>query len=762
MSYPASPYGQATARHRLMVLRNPINMLWILRYHGRCQIPIPGIASAADPHRYVDVPTATRAMASYDSGVMKRINPSRPIQLLLILLLLPVGQSVSAAEGLVLRLGAVAGPGWRAENVSLMIDAGGDSEGSLGLNVGRLQLPVLGTLDNLEIRCRRASISLTLLACPDGMITLGAPGSAVRALPLTFSWDALVQAWVLRVPGTLVADATFDLQGSGESGEWQMLVSVTGLPAATLTAVLAEKYELPPVESADGHATFHLKVSGGSAGWRGVIGVELSGFAFSDATGAHAADALDLSFEMALESASGPGREPGGEGGRFKARLNSAVGEVFVDPVYLNLADNPLVSVAEGSWADGRVDMHRLHMVLARVGALNGQLTGRTSPAPGVENLTIELEETPLKPLYEALLQPYLVGGALERLDAGGRVGVGLSWRPDEIRVDARLRDIQLDDQAGRFGVHGLSGDFHWASTGLAPPSHLRWDGGVLYRLDFGQARLAAAVTADGFALSESAAVPILDGELRIDGLSAERLGTEQSAWRFSGELAPVSMERLTAALGWPPFGGEFGGQIPAVRYGDGTVSLDGELRMSVFDGAVAISKLRLERPLDVAPVLSADIALEDIALTDLTRAFSFGDIQGRLEGHVRDLVLVDWHPRSFDAEFRTPEDDDSRHRISQRAVDDLAGLGGAQGAISRTFLRFFDAFSYDRLGLSCRLESGVCEMGGIAPAERGYYIVRGAGVPRIDVMGFNRRIDWTILLDRLRAVTQSDGPVVR
>jgi hypothetical protein len=53
--------------------------------------------------------------------------------------------------------------------------------------------------------------------------------------------------------------------------------------------------------------------------------------------------------------------------------------------------------------------------------------------------------------------------------------------------------------------------------------------------------------------------------------------------------------------------------------------------------------------------------------------------------------------------------------------------------------------------------------MDGVAPAERGYYIVEGGGLPpRIDVLGFNRRVDWKVLLSRIELIATTDGPVIR
>jgi hypothetical protein len=123
------------------------------------------------------------------------------------------------------------------------------------------------------------------------------------------------------------------------------------------------------------------------------------------------------------------------------------------------------------------------------------------------------------------------------------------------------------------------------------------------------------------------------------------------------------------------------------------------------------------------------------------------------------------WKPVAFDAAFSTPPDDDSRHRISQRAVDNISNLGGAgmAGAVSRSFLRFLEDFPYQRLGIRCRLANGVCHMGGVAPAQSGYYLVQGRWLPpRLDVIGYASEVDWSSLLDRLKGITAGAAPVVR
>lgn len=129
---------------------------------------------------------------------------------------------------------------------------------------------------------------------------------------------------------------------------------------------------------------------------------------------------------------------------------------------------------------------------------------------------------------------------------------------------------------------------------------------------------------------------------------------------------------------------------------------------------------------------------------------------------------MLNWRPVAMDMHFYTPANDRSQHRISQRAVENLAsvGGGGAAAVLSSGFLKFFDVFAYDRIGLRCVLDNGVCRMSGAGSAKaggagNGYYIVKGSGIPRIDVVGFRDAVSWQRLVQQLAAITRSGSPSV-
>ena len=105
----------------------------------------------------------------------------------------------------------------------------------------------------------------------------------------------------------------------------------------------------------------------------------------------------------------------------------------------------------------------------------------------------------------------------------------------------------------------------------------------------------------------------------------------------------------------------------------------------------------------------------------------------------------------------------DSSRKISQKAVENITALGGASAAaaIQRLFLRFFDKFDYEKLGWSCRLEQGICHMGGVEDAAHGYVIVKGSGIPTLSVLGYNRAVNWEVLVERIKRIAQDNVQAV-
>lgn len=209
---------------------------------------------------------------------------------------------------------------------------------------------------------------------------------------------------------------------------------------------------------------------------------------------------------------------------------------------------------------------------------------------------------------------------------------------------------------------------------------------------------------------------------------------------------------------------GSLSGVIPRVRYARSTLAMEGALLIRVFDGTVVVKDLALLEPLGRAPRLLGSLEARGLDLDLLTRTFSFGSMQGKVDVTVNRLELSGWKPVQFDARLESSEGDFPR-RISQRAVQNIAALGGGGAAaiVQRGFLGAMKEFGYSKIGLSCRLERGVCRMDGVEDAPQGYVIVKGGGIPALTVIGYNRAVGWNELLGRLERITQQNlNPVIQ
>jgi hypothetical protein len=222
----------------------------------------------------------------------------------------------------------------------------------------------------------------------------------------------------------------------------------------------------------------------------------------------------------------------------------------------------------------------------------------------------------------------------------------------------------------------------------------------------------------------------------------------------FKGNVDPISMPLLTKAFGWPEFSGKLSASVPGVTLKDNVLVFQGNVESQVFGGNIVGSNIRLQDPLGAFPQFFADVRARDLDLGLVTKTFEVGSITGKLEADVLGLQLFGWSPVAFNARLATPKGDKSRHRISAKAVSSLSNVGGGGGGVVQALqsgvLKFFDEYSYDKLGIRCRLRGDVCEMSGVEPAPAGYYIVKGSGIPRIDIVGNQGRVRWSQLMSSI------------
>jgi hypothetical protein len=599
----------------------------------------------------------------------------------------------------------------------------------------RLSIERLGILKHdfgrVSLVCPRMQLSGALLSCGEG--SLQAAGAA--ALPLSFSLDLAAGAMML------------DLKpAAGENwhltANWRTSVLDLDLKHARLERVGSW---LPPLSSyhPKGEVSGKLHLARTAAGDTASLKLDLAGLTFGNDGGDRAGDRIGGRLELDLASnvkAALPLTTPSplaplaeAEGNvvrpkpavkldawSWKLLADWREGEAYVAPLYLPAAGVKLA--ASGSLTQGRFAVDQGRLELAGVGALSlsGVVDSQTRH-PHV--LSLSGQNLDLGKAGELLLAPFLEQAHLPKFQLGGRMDLALDWgEAGPTRLDLVLREASLADPDQRLVLSGIQANLPWRLA-EATNGRVSVASGKLGRVPLGAFALPLAMKGWHFSLAE-VQIPILDGAVAVQGGQAE-LEDGQWRWQLGGSVHPISMEKLSAALGLPLMSGSVSGVIPRVRAEKGTIFLDGQLVIQVFDGYMAAQGVSLSDPFGRAPVFRAQsVDIRHLDLGQMTQAFSFGDITGYLDGDLDALEVVKWQPQHFDARFISSPGD-YRKRISQRAVQNISSLGGAgaAAAIQRSFLSFLKTFGYARIGISCRLENGVCHMGGVKDAPQGYVV---------------------------------------
>lgn len=692
-------------------------------------------------------------------------------------LLIVITTAAIAVDDVAFEVERIDGAGWSAQGVVIRLDLP-DGATSASATIARIKLPAhAGELRNLRIDCPAVEISAATIACREARIVGILPTIGAQSLTGRVVFGRSSGTLEVDLAGLTIGGGEARIAGGLQDNGWSSQLKLDRVAVEPLIK-LAHDLQLPmPELNATGLVTLSLTASGAQT----TVHKARIDAAFTDLTANNEAGSLatdKLSFNLLAEVSQAKGDWS------FQADVKSSSGQAYAQPVFLDLGAHALALGARGKWMrDGTLSVDDFRIDHRDVAQAHGSAQIRLDDEQPLRALTLNLNSLQFPGAYDSYFQPLLLDTSFKSLKTSGRIAGDIVIEQGlPQRIELNFAAVTLDDGNRNLVLNELSGDWYWrdqrssidldseddeADPSPSRDSQLRWVGGALLNLDLGASELRFNTQGRQFRLLQPTRIPVLDGAIELESFRIRNVGEPTVAFMVDATIQPISVAQLCKAFGWPEFGGRIGGVISKLRMRDGVITLGTTLQAQVFDGDVKISDLRLEQPFSQWPRFYSNITLNNLDLELVTSAFSFGRITGRLSGAINGLQLFNWTPVAFDAHLFTPPNDRSRRRISQRAVENIGSIGGGgagvTAALSSGFLRFFDDFNYDRLGVSCRLANEVCYLEGVAPAPNGgYYLVKGKGIPRIDVIGGARRVDWPRLVQQLIALTESEGPVVK
>ena len=434
-------------------------------------------------------------------------------------------------------------------------------------------------------------------------------------------------------------------------------------------------------------------------------------------------------------------------------------GQLLLGPLYASLPAYPVQLGLRAKMRHGAIDLSRLRVTDADALQLDGAMA---FDAKGdLQSLRLDRLHATFPAAYTRYGKAWLATLGLHDLSTQGELDGSLDLRPDGLHgFDFSTTGLDLADAGTGLGVSGLDGGLDWSLAEDRPPTTLGWRSLQFHRVVNGAAQSMWQSRRGVLSLLKPVQVPLFKGQLRIGSLDWRPAAARGQRLDTSLVLTGVDMASFSRAMGWPAFPGTLAGAVPSLRWVDNRFELQGGLTANVFGGFVDITRLSVQQPFGASPVLSGDLSMQQLDLSAITSVFDFGSISGRLDGSVSDLRLVAWSPVAFKASLLAG----SGGRISQRAVNNLTtvGGGGLAGGLQGAMLKLFKTFGYKRIGLNCVLQGAVCQMSGLESDGDGYTIVEGSGLPRLQVVGHQTRVDWPTLVDRLQAAVNGNAPEIR
>jgi hypothetical protein len=637
--------------------------------------------------------------------------------------------AAGAIDRIVLEAGEISVAGTKIGHARAELDLTGTVP-KVAVKAQRLELTQpRAAFDTLNVSCAEVIVKEPVFACGGGRLT-------VAGIPAQFAARLDAAGWA----------------AEGRLKEFEI---------ATLRQLVAPWAPLPAQYAVDGR----LNVTAGLAGRAGALQLKLAartnGLNFTNEAGTVVAEKMAARVNAAARQTR--------DGFKIEAEVASGAGQALAGPVLLDFGANPLQLTARGNFSGQQLQLDEIAISQKDLLRARAQASVQLGPTPVVTHARADIASLQFPAAYTSFLQIALAATDFGTLEATGAARGAMEIAHNRLaRLDVQIDDLDLEDDKSQFAMTDLRGDLHWTPAADAPieASSLAWAKVQAYGLRGGTARLDFRARGFGFELTREARVPIFDGTVVVHSLAARQLGGAQAELDFDAHIEPISMSLLSKAFGWPELSGQLAGRIPGLTYRNHVLALNGDLTANVFDGTITGRNFRLRDPLGPWPRLFADITARKLDLELVTHTFSIGSITGRLDADLQGLELFNWSPVAFDARLYSTPGDRSQRLISQKAVTSISSIGGGAGGVTKALqsgvLRFFEQFRYDRIGINCRLRNEVCLMTGVEPHGAGYYIVKGRGIPRIDIIGNSGRVDWPQLVTQIVQGMRSENVIVR
>jgi len=470
-----------------------------------------------------------------------------------------------------------------------------------------------------------------------------------------------------------------------------------------------------------------------------------------------------------------------------KANLKVNEGEVLLDRFYLDLNRSVFLGTVQGHFDLPRKSLKLSSLALQLKDILSLDMHGTVhfqAPRPHL-NLFVNVPKTALEPLFHHfILEPFKTERpSLASLKLGGNIAaeLNLMGTMSEWMLKGRCHwhGGELSSADGGLSFAGIDLDlpvWHQAPvtseasdvSGKKLAGKLSIRSFILPPLPEQSFEFSLNASPNRLSVPSTIFLKVSGGKIEMGPFVFRDIYRSHRSIETSLTLDSIQLDPLLSALLPRPIVGEIGGELESVHFEGNALWTKGDLMAKVFGGEILISGLGGSGLFTSTPLLKLNARWNDLHLADLTRETSFGKIEGILKGHVNDLQIAYSQPQKFDLLLETVKTKGIPQKISVKAVDNIALIGGGQSpfmGLAGGFASIFREFPYEKIGIRASLENDVFRINGTIIEGGTEYLVKRGSFSGVNVVNQNpdNQIRFKDMVKRIRRVTTSKtGPIVK
>ena len=458
-------------------------------------------------------------------------------------------------------------------------------------------------------------------------------------------------------------------------------------------------------------------------------------------------------------------------------------GEVLYDRFYSDLNKNEFFSLCEGTYDISEKSLQLLNLRLGLRDIVTLEIKGNLvhKAHDRSARLSLNIPEIPLKPAFDYFVrEPFQTEKPfLSALDTKGTfsadltlTGSGADWA---VEGRCRWHDGELSLGKTAISFQGIDLDLPvWYQTQQRNDSKGPVNGALSIQsmvLPF-LPEQPLALTLDAgpnlLSLTIPTIIKIPGGEVEVGPAVCRDLFSPRRSIETSLSVEITQIDPVISKIWSHPHKGGIRGKLDPVYFEGGEVRSYGDLKAGAFGGEIVFSDLSASGLFSSAPVFKLSALWDDLSLAELTTATSFGKIEGVLKGHVKDLEIAFGQPQRFELLLETVKRKGVPQKISVRAVDNIAFIGGGQSpfvGFAGSLASLFRNFPYEQIGVRASLGNDVFRINGTIREGGMEYLVKRGGLSGVNVVNQNpdNRISFKDMVKRIKRVTaRSGGPVIK